>query len=112
MKRRRHRKRGSRTLRAIRLWNSADATKAIPYLRSVVGSLREHWLEAQSKRREAELLAARPGRADRRRLLAGELLGETQHDAEVRFEDALEELMRIDAYLLDPVRGIVLIPFR
>ena len=35
-----------------------------------------------------------------------------QEDAETRFNDALEELMAIDVYLLDPVKGVALIPFR
>jgi len=112
MKRRRNKKKGTETLRALRLWSREDADKAVPYLRSVIGSLREHWLETQSKRREGELLERRPGRADRTRILAGQALAENRDAAEGRFNDALEELMKIDVYLLDPVQGVALIPFR
>ena len=110
MKRRRNR--DPRGVRVLRLWEQADAARAVPYLRSVVGSLREHWLEAQSKRRDRERLDRQPGRADRQRILAGQELHATQEAAEDRFNDAVQELVRIDVYLVDPVQGVVLIPFR
>jgi hypothetical protein len=110
MKRRRNKQKGA--MRALRLWNYDEAARAVPYLRSVIGSLREHWLEAQSQRRAHELQARRPGRADRERLLHEEALQTDQHNAEDRFNDALEELLHIDVYLLDPARGVALIPFR
>jgi len=99
-------------MRAVRLWNLEEASKAVPYLRSVVGSLREHWLAAQSKRRDADRLAQRPGRPNRTGILARADAADEQERAENRFNEALEELLGIDAYLLDPIRGIVLIPFR
>src|SRR5260370_15789346 len=76
MKRRRNKE--LRNARALRLWTYDEATKALPYLRLVVGSLREHWLDAQMERRKGELLAARPGRPDRQRLLAGAALHANQ----------------------------------
>ena len=108
----RRKKKEARNMRALRLWTYDQASRAIPYLRSVVASLREYWLEAQSKRREGELLAALPGKADRERLLREQALHTGQEDAESHFNDALTELMNIDVYLLDPVRGVALIPFR
>jgi Uncharacterized conserved protein (DUF2203) len=110
MKRRRNKER--RNLRALRLWTYEEAARAVPYLRSVLSSLREHWLAAQRERRAGELPAARPGRPDRERLLTGEDLQTRQEGAENRFNEALEELMGIDVYLLDPVKGVALIPFR
>jgi hypothetical protein len=110
MKRRRNKEK--KAMRALRLWTYEEAARAVPYLRSVIGSLREHWLEAQGRRRQVELLARQPGRANRHRLLAGEDLRQRQEGAETRFNDALEELMGIDVYLLDPIRGVALIPFR
>jgi hypothetical protein len=112
MKRRRNHNKGGQNMRALRLWTYHDATRAVPYLRSVVGSLRELWLEAQSRRRDADILSSRPGRADRDRLINGEALRAGQERAESAFNETLEELMRIDVYLLDPVRGVALIPFR
>ena len=104
MKRRRNKEK--RSLRALRLWNYEEAARAVPYLRSVVGSLREHWIEAQRQRRASELLASRPGRPDRQRLLTSADLHTRQETAEGRFNDALDELMAIDVYLLDPVKGV------
>ncbi len=58
MKRRRNKEK--RAMRALRLWTFDEASRAVPYLRSVLGSLREHWLEAQHQRRAGELLARGP----------------------------------------------------
>jgi hypothetical protein len=99
-------------MRALRLWTYDEAAHAVPYLRSVVGSLREHWLDAQCQRRGGELLAARPGRPDRTRLLADQDLHAGLERAETHFNEAVEELMHLDVFLLDPVRGVALIPFR
>src|SRR6266540_6362206 len=109
MKRRRRTKRG--TLRAIRLWSYPDAVKALPYLRSITNSLRDHWLELQSKQLDARRLAdvRKPSRHER---IA---LAETQNEAssaEDKFETALGELMEQDVFLLDPVHGLSLIPFQ
>jgi len=110
MKRKRKQKR--RQLRAISLWDLTQAQKALPYLRSVTNSLRENWLEVQRKRLEVNRLARRPGRPDRAAILAGESAAQEKTLAEDRFADALDELMGIDVYLLDPVRGVAFIPFQ
>jgi len=110
MKRRhRHKKRSTRV---IRLWNHDDVDKVLPYLRSVVGSLREHWLATQFARRQAQLVAARPGAHKRDALLALDAANENATRAETRFQDALAELSAIDVFLIDPVHGLALIPFR
>lgn len=110
MKRRRRTKR-NRSLRVIRLWTQPEAVKALPYVRSIVGSLREHWLDAQRKRLEAQRLGriARPSRTE---LIATEDAGAAQTKAEDAFNEALEELMGMDVFLLDPVQGVALIPFQ
>ena len=110
MKRKRQRKK--RKLRMINLWNYPQASKALPYLRSIAGSLREHWLAVQGKRLELQRLLKRPGRPDRTALLANEKVDAEKIAAEDRFNDALNELMGIDVYLLDPVRGVAFIPFQ
>jgi hypothetical protein len=99
-------------MRTLRLWSYDEADRAVPYLRSVVGSLREYWLEAQAQRRGTELLSARPGRPDRTRLLTGQALHASRERAEGQFNDAVEELTSIDVFLLDPLRGTALLPFR
>jgi len=98
-------------MRLIRLWTYADAVKAVPYYRSLTNSLRDHWLELQSKTLAAKRLQD-VRRPTRREMIA---LEETQKDlgeAEDNFNSALQELMRMDVFLLDPVHGIALIPFQ
>src|SRR5262245_3835000 len=84
----------------------------LPYLRSVVRSLREHWLEAQRARLQLRRIDARPGRPGRQDLL---LRADTAQEAERtadRFEETLNELMALDVFCLDPAKGLALIPFR
>jgi hypothetical protein len=108
----RRRSQPAKNMRALRLWSYDEANQAVPYLRSVIASLREHWLDVQTQRRGSELLAARPGRPDRARLLAGQDLHAGQERAEAQFGDDVDELTSMDVFLLDPVRGMALIPFR
>ena len=35
---------------AMRMWTHAEAVNAVPYLRAIVRSLREHWLQARQAR--------------------------------------------------------------
>jgi len=107
--RRRRTKRG--TMRAIRLWTYPEATKALPYLRSITNSLRDHWLKLQSTQLTARRLDE-VRRPNRQQLIA---LEEARNDvslAEGDFETALSELMQHDVFLLDPVKGLSLIPFQ
>jgi len=108
----RNRKRKRREMRVIRLWTYPQANKALPYLHSITGSLREHWLEAQDKRLHVNRLHDALGRLDRGKILAEELAQEEKSQAEDRFAEDLQELMGLDVYLLDPVRGLAFIPFQ
>ncbi len=45
-------------------------------------------------------------------MLSGEDVQTRQENAETCFNETLEELMNINVYLLDPIRGLALIPFR
>ena len=90
---------------------NTSSVKAVPYFRSLTNSLRDHWLELQSKVVDVKRLqdVRRPKRRD---MIA---LEETQNDlgeAQDNFNSALEELMGMDVFLLDPVHGIALIPFQ
>jgi hypothetical protein len=96
---------------AMKLWTRAQALKAVPYLRAVSRSLREHWLTVRQARLSVERLDARPGPLDGPgRFLREEL----KREAEValgQFEEAMNELMDLDVYSIDPGRGFALIPF-
>jgi hypothetical protein len=96
----------------LRLWTYAEAVKALPYLRSIVRSLREHWLEAQRVRSRVRRLDARPGRPDRQALILRAEAAREAELAEGRFNEVLRELEAVDVSCLDPAKGLALIPFR
>ena len=109
MKRRRER---SERMRAMRLWDWSEATKAAPYLRSVIGSLREHWLEVLNAERQLQLSTNKKCPARRRQLLDEQTRQDDRQRAQTKFDDALHELNNVDVFLLDPAKGLALIPFR
>jgi hypothetical protein len=93
------------------LWTYEAALSAVPYLRAVVRSLREHWLHVQSVRRQIQRLDSRPGRPDRQALTgASAAVGELDQ-AVIRLEETFVELKAIDVYCIDPVNGLAMIPF-
>jgi hypothetical protein len=107
----RDQKGAKRRRRQIRVWTLEQARAALPYLSSVVRSLREHRLEAMAHHLTAERLARRPGRPDRATLIAQTEAGGAAATAEARFQEALEELQAVDVFCLDPIAGQALIPF-
>lgn len=108
---RKQRRRKTEETIELRLWTYAESQNARPYLRSIVRSLREHWLEMQRVRVQVERLDARPGRPDRRALIARAEAVQEADGAEQRLEEALRELMALHVYCLDPLNGLALIPF-
>ena len=107
----RNSKGGTKNRPALQIWSLAQARAVVPYLTSVMTSLREHVLEAQAQHHRAGKLADRPGRADRSTLLALEEAKRDAQRAEDRFHEALNELQSLDIYCLDPAGGLALIPF-
>jgi hypothetical protein len=106
-----NRKETKRRKRTIRVWTHDEATAAVPYIAAVVGSLREHWLEAAAKHQLAARLDARPGRPDRALLVAkAEALRDAQ-ESENRYLDARDELTALDIYCIEPARGEALVAF-
>ncbi len=96
---------------AVRLWTYIGARQAVPYLRSLVGSLREGWLEMRQAQEQVRRIEARSGRADRDSLIQ---LDETNHDvarAESKLEDVVNEMLTLSAYCVDPGAGLAVIPF-
>jgi hypothetical protein len=74
-------------------------------------SLRDHRLEVQSQHLRAERLAKRPGRPDRATLIAREEALKAAAKEQERFDDALNELGRLDVYCIDALAGVAFIPF-
>jgi hypothetical protein len=110
MKRRPERSKKEDT-REVRFWTNEEARKASPYIRSVLASLREHWLEMQVQDGRARKLAAKPGRPDRSSIIVQSEAARRCEEARNKFLDAVDELEEIDVFCLDPVHGEAVIPF-
>lgn len=96
---------------SLRMWKYPDALKAVPYLRSLVQSLRDEWLQMRQALQTVDRAKARPGRPNRDILI---LLDETQRDverAEARLEEIVNEMLALSAYCVDPGAGLAVIPF-
>jgi hypothetical protein len=94
-----------------RLWTFGQAKAALPYLVSVVRSLREHSLECQSLRSQFEKLEEQPGRPDRRTLITLEEIKRQLLRAEEEVAAAIEELAVLNIHPQDAIQGQVLLPF-
>ena len=95
----------------LQLWTHHAALKSVPYLRAVVRSLREHWLHVQSVRRQIQRLDSRPGQPDRQTLIRRAVAVKELDQAEIKLEEAFDELKAINVYCLEPAQGLALIPF-
>ena len=86
MRKQRNQPSGTRVI--LRLWTYAEATKATPYLRCIVRSLRERGIELQQARLTLQRIDARQIRSDRQALIQRE---EARRDAELAEEQFGEE---------------------
>lgn len=97
--------------REVRFWTHEEARKAVPYIRSVLSSVREHGLEMQAQDGRARQLASQPGRPDRRSLIVQGETARRRDEARGQYLDAIDELEEIDVFCLDPIHGEAVIPF-
>ncbi len=95
----------------LQVWSLNQARAAIPYLSSVLRSMREHALQALTASHRARRLARKPGRPSRSELIAWQEAESEARQAEAQFQYAASELEQLDIFTLDPVRGQALIPF-
>jgi hypothetical protein len=100
-----------RSPHTIRLWSFEDAQAAVPYLASVIRSLREYYLQLLSQRRKLLALAGRPGRPDRKTLIAEQETRRDLHQDEQEYQSALSELEALDIQPLEAGQGTALVPF-
>jgi hypothetical protein len=103
-------KKRERNTQVLQVWTLAQARKSLPLITSIMTSVREHHLEALAQQRRARLLADRPGRPGREALIAQTEAVREGQGARERFETALEELLALNIYCLDPIRGLGFIP--
>jgi hypothetical protein len=107
-----HRSNSRKSQRTIRLWTLDRAQQAVPYMTSILQSLREHHLEQAAAERRVQRLDARPGRLDRSALIARDEAVRRAAAARDRFDAALRELDALDVFCLDPVQGEAAVPFQ
>jgi hypothetical protein len=97
--------------KTIQVWTYEQARHVLPYVGSIMRTLRNDRLEAQQHHLKVSRMKDRPGRLDRDGIIAVEESTRCAQEAEHRFHDGLEELHTLDIYCLDPIRGLALIPF-
>jgi hypothetical protein len=95
----------------VRFWTYDQAQAAVPYIASILRSIREHNLDLAAAERRIRVLDGRPGRPDRTTLIA---LHDAKQEADrisTQLEHALDELDDLDATCIDPLHGLALLPF-
>jgi len=102
---------GSRRRQTLQVWTYEQARSVIPYVRSIMKSLRDIQIESQNHSLRAERLAKRAGRPDRDRIINQQEALESADEASERFRRTLADLHDLDIYCLDAIRGLALIPF-
>ena len=107
----RKRRKTKRRLVTIPVWTYAQAKAAVPYLKSIMRSLRTHQIDAQGHDLAVRRLTNRPGRPDRKTLVAHADAVEDTRQARERYHEAEQELQSLGVFCLDAVRGEALIPF-
>lgn len=107
----RHRNGAKRRETTVRAWTYDQAQAVLPYIVSVMKSLREHALAAQVSGRALKRLESMPGRPDRKRILAETSVKRQLEEAREQYRQTEEELHRLDIFCIDPIRGEAVIPF-
>lgn len=110
MRRPRKSKSKTRRLKVIRLWNYPDAVRATPYVRSVLKSIRTHYLDSLRHRLAINRLSEQ--KANRENLIALDDARKELDRSEDAFKESHRDLRKIDIFLLDPLEGFALIPFQ
>ncbi len=94
--------------RFIGVWTYAEARAALPYVASIMGSLREHRLDALRHRLAAQRLAAKPGRPRRDTVLAREEAAREAGRADAEYQRTLAELKSLGIRCLDSIAGLAI----
>ncbi len=95
----------------IKLWTHAEVVKALPYVCSILRSLRENALQTNAVQRRLERLDEKPGRLSRTELIAQ---AELRRDARERYDgylNDLDELQELGVGCVDPLQGEAIFPF-
>lgn len=103
--------RARRSRNTLRLWTYEQAKEAVPYVGSILRSLREYHSRIESLNGRIKALDDEHGRPGRSTLIAIQEARREEGQAQQDFDSALEELNSLDMQLADPARGTALVPF-
>ena len=106
-----HRQPEMPAITVLQLFTYAQAMRRVPYLRSVVRSQRQHWLDLQQAHIQLRRLDSRPGRLDRHGIIYRQDLVRQAEAAGEWLQETLDELFDLGIYSIDPACGIVMMPF-
>jgi Uncharacterized conserved protein (DUF2203) len=94
--------------RSLRVWTYAQARAVLPYVASIMGSLREHRLDFLRHRLSAQRLVGEPGKRRRDTLIAQEEAACEADRADAEYQRTLAELKSLGIRCLDPVAGLAI----
>jgi hypothetical protein len=92
-----------------RFWTCAQARAVVPYVASIMRSLREQRLECFRHHLAAKRLAGKPGRPRRDTLLAQEEAARAAGRADAKYHQTLAELHSLGFRCLDSVAGLAVL---
>jgi len=92
-------------------WTIDRALAAVPYIRTVLSSMREHGIDILVWEERVRRLNTQPGRPDRARLVAVQEAEQKLAMARECYQDSAAELEGVDVYCVDALEGQALLPF-
>jgi len=101
----------SKNQQTIQVWTLEQARSLVPYLTSIIDSMREARLENLAHTSRVAKLEARHGRPKRDEILAIADEKAKAQETEDRYKKAQEELQQLDVYCINAIQGLALIPF-
>jgi len=90
------------------VWTYAQARAVLPYVASIMRSLREHRLDFLRHRLSAQRLAGKPGRPRRDTLLAQEEAAREEGRADAEYQKTLAKLKSLGIRCLDSVASLAI----
>jgi hypothetical protein len=107
----RQRKTSEEPVEEFPVWTFEQAGRAVPYIASILTSIREQYLEAQSQRHYARKLESKPGRPDRHTIIRQEMAKREADRLQEEVASAAQELADLNIHCVDPINGVAMIPF-
>ncbi|MGL4554345.1 MAG: DUF2203 family protein [Gemmataceae bacterium] len=95
----------------MRLWTFEQSRAAVPYIASILRSVREHLVEGQAQQRLLTRLEEKAGRPTRETLIGQDEARKAAARAKDEYRKAVAELSALDVVVHDPLQGVALVPF-